>query len=156
MFKIFEKPSYTDNEITIVLNDIYGNEPDEGIIKTLSFDIKPYGKDIKMGYIDLRVGDSAYLYYMGNIGYRIEEKYRGHNYASKAVKLVLNQAIKENMKSVIITCSPENMPSYKTLVNCKAKLIETVEVPQWHELYKRGEMIKCIFKIDLDGIKNES
>ena len=149
MFRLLDRPYYTDKEITIVLKGVYAREDDVGIKRTYRYDIKLYGEDVTVGYVDLRVGDSEYLFYMGHIGYRIEEEYRGHHYAEKAVRLVLNQARKEKMETVIITCSPENIASYKTITNLKAKLLGTYNVPEWHELYKYGELSKCVFELKI-------
>ena len=38
----------------------------------------------QVGCCNLRLGHSGALYYAGNIGYRIDEPYRGRHYAGKA------------------------------------------------------------------------
>ena len=150
MFTFFNKPRYTDGEITIVQNARFGREPDVGIEKTYCFNIFLNESKRIIGYVDLRVGENEFLYYLGHIGYRINERYRGHHYATKATLLALNKAREENMKRVIITCNPDNIASYKSIVATGATLLEVTEVPQWHELYKRKEKEKCIFEIKLE------
>ena len=52
----------------------------------------------------------------------------------------------KGMDELIITCSPDNIPSYKTLVKLGGELIELVEVPKNHQLYTIGETQKYIFR----------
>ncbi len=149
MFGFTKKPSYTDGEINIVLERKYGRELFNGIEKTDYFAIYLYKTHICVGYIDYRKGNSEYLYYMGNIGYHIDEPYRHHRYATKALKLILKHIAQEKVKKLIITCNPDNIASYKTIEGAGGKLLETVDVPEWHELYWRNEKRKCIFEITL-------
>ena len=53
------------------------------------------------------------------------------------------------MNELIITCSPENTASYKTLSKLNGRYLETVEVPKHTDLYRRGETVKCIFKFEI-------
>lgn len=45
--------------------------------KVYYFDIYLSNTSKRIGYIDLRLGHSDYLYYLGNIGYRIDEPLAG-------------------------------------------------------------------------------
>jgi len=107
-----------------------------------------YG-DKKVGAADLRIGMNEELYYYGNVGYRIFGLYRGHGYAYEACLLLMDEARKEGMEELVITCSPENQASYKTNLRLKGKLEAIVDVPEDHELYKRKERRKCIFRYKL-------
>ncbi|MDO4378911.1 MAG: GNAT family N-acetyltransferase [Erysipelotrichia bacterium] len=102
----------------------------------------------KIGYCDLRTAHSAEMNYYGNIGYRINEKYRGNNYAYKASVLLIKIAKMINMDYLLITCSPENIASEKTIQKLQARYIATVEVPRWHPLYF-SERTKKIYRLDL-------
>ena len=101
-----------------------------------------------IGYCDLRLGHSKSLYYYGNIGYRIRKAYRGHGYAAKAVRLLLPVARECGMDHLIITASPENRPSIRTIEKLGAEFVETVEVPAWHPLFM-SEKIKNIYRLEL-------
>ena len=46
-----------------------------------------------VGWCDFRIGHSDYTYYAGNIGYQVEEAFRGHHYAGKAIIILLELAI---------------------------------------------------------------
>ncbi|MBR4609576.1 MAG: GNAT family N-acetyltransferase, partial [Erysipelotrichaceae bacterium] len=50
------------------------------------------------------------------------------------------------MDELIITCSPENIASYKTLKKLDGELIDLVKVPPGHPLYTIGEKTKYIFR----------
>lgn len=119
-------------------------------IPTIFYDIlDKEGK--RIGSIDLRLENRGDMYYYGNVGYTIIKDYRGHGYAYEACLILFEIAKQEfNMKELIITCSPENIASYKTLVKLGGEYIETVDVPMNHTLYALGEVKKAIFKFKID------
>lgn len=53
------------------------------------------------------------------------------------------------MKEVLITCSPENTPSRKTIEKAGFQYIDTVNVPADHYLYRRGEKVKNRYMLNL-------
>lgn len=104
----------------------------------------------RIGYVDLRIGMNEELYYAGNVGYRINEPWRGHSYAYEACKILFRLAKNRfHMTELIITCSPENLPSRTTLERLGGTLKETADVPSWHWLYERGETVKNIYTYKL-------
>ena len=98
-----------------------------------------------VGQITLQIVPSEKVYFIGHIGYRVHEAFRGNNYALKACRLIIKQAKKHDMKELIITCNPDNLASRRTLEKLGGTLKEIVSLPVWHELYKKGEREKCIF-----------
>ncbi|MBP3891339.1 MAG: GNAT family N-acetyltransferase [Solobacterium sp.] len=116
-------------------------------IPSIYYGIYLHNTHIKVGRCDLRIGDNEELYYAGNIGYHVFEKYRGNHYAYEACRLLFDVAKKEHqIEKLIITCSPENTPSKKTLLRLNGKLLETTVVPSSHWLYQRGETVKEIYE----------
>lgn len=104
----------------------------------------------EMGICDLRIGHNRNTYYGGNIGYRIQEEYRGHHYAGKACLLLFELAIKHNMDHLIITCNPDNYASRKTCEYVGGRLIEIAALPEDNDMRREdGETEKCIYRIDL-------
>lgn len=101
-----------------------------------------------VGYIELRFGHSRSMYYLGNIGYRIYEGFRGHSYAYKACLLLLDYVKNLDMDYLLITASPENYASVRTIEKLPAEYLETVRVPIWHVLYRNNEKVKKIYRID--------
>ena len=137
-----------DNEIELTLERKTEGNPEKGWVPAYHFAIcKPDGT--KMGVCDLRIGHNEMLYYGGNIGYRIEEEYRGHHYAGKACLLLFELAKKHNLEYLIITCNPDNYPSRKTCEYAGGKLIEIAEVPEGNDMRERGETEKCIYNFVL-------
>ena len=121
------------------------NALDEKNVETVYFDILVDNKVV--GKIDLRLGMNDYIYYLGQVGYLVYKEYRGNNYAYYACLMLFKIAKSIYfVNDLIITCSPDNIPSYKTLTKLNGQLLETVNVPINHELYWRDERIKCIFK----------
>ena len=118
--------------------------------KSIVYSIYRPGEYECIGECDLRLGMDEELYYAGNIGYRIYEGFRGHHYAYHACKLLLQIAKEEyHFRKVIITCSPDNIASDKTIQSLHAELLQTVNVPKHHWLYRRGEKVKNIYLLTL-------
>ena len=140
LLNLFNSSIYTSDIIDL---EIAGREkPSAGNqnVETIYYDICLHRGGFRVGECDLRVGMNEELYYAGNIGYRIYDGYRGNHYAYYAAKMLMNIAReKYKMDHMIITCSPDNIPSEKTLIRLGGHLEKTVDVPSWHWLYKRGE-----------------
>ena len=116
-------------------------------VPVVYYDILLHDTNLKVGSIDLRLTVEGDMYYYGHIGYNIIRSFRGHNYAYYACLVLFKIAREEfGMDELIITCSPDNIPSYKTLVKLGGELIELVEVPKNHQLYTIGETQKYIFR----------
>lgn len=107
----------------------------------------PDGTEI--GVCDLRVGHSEGVYYGGNIGYRVDEPYRGHHCAGKACLLLFRLAKKHGMEYLYITCSPENTASRRTCEYAGGVLEGVVDVPEDNDMYQRGERKKCVYRFAL-------
>ena len=104
----------------------------------------------EMGECCLRVGYNSNTYYGGNIGYQIDEPYRGHHYAGKACLLMFELAKMHKMDYVIITCNPTNYASRKTCEYAGCHLVEIAELPLDNDMrIERGETKECIYKIEL-------
>lgn len=69
-----------------------------------------------VGHIVYRYGTDDQLKYSGHIGYTIDEEFRGHGYAYKALEELLGLIEK---KEVIITCDLDNIASRKTIEKCQ-------------------------------------
>ena len=105
--------------------------------------------ETKIGECNFRVGYNERVYYGGNIGYSIDEQYRGYGYAAKASRLLFELAKKHDMSYIIITCNPDNMASRKTCENLGCRLVETVELPEDNDMRKiSGATHKCIYRKD--------
>jgi tagatose 1,6-diphosphate aldolase len=87
------------------------------------------GTTFKMGLIKLRIvlTDELKLY-GGNLSYDVDEGYRGHKYAARGSRLLFPLARRHGLKSLLITCAPDNTASRRTCELLGARSIETIEV----------------------------
>lgn len=115
-----------------------------------------YANHLFVGEIELRLTMNEDMYYFGHVGYIIQEEFRGHHYAYKACLLLKEIAKKEfHFRRLILSCSPDNIASRKTIERLNARFVEEVDVPVHHELYRRNEKRKKIFLWNLEEDKNE-
>lgn len=71
--------------------------------------------NINIGHINFRVGNTkSILEYDGHIGYEIKPKYRGFCSAYHAVCLLLPFIAEHGFESIVLTCHPDNIASFKT------------------------------------------
>ncbi len=97
----------------------------------------------KIGYISLRLGESKGLYYLGHIGYRIDEPFRGHGYAAQACRLLTPVMQQEGLLSVVITTDTDNWASRRTCENIGCVLESVVPVPEEFRILCSGSTAKC-------------
>ena len=103
-----------------------------------------------VGGIGLRVGSThAIEMYYGHFGYHVYPPARGHHYAERSCRLLLPLAARHGIKSLWITCNPDNYASRRTCEALGARLISIVPVPEGDPLFMRGEREKCRYRIDL-------
>lgn len=141
-----EKRIYGEVVDLVLERDVEPEDSSDGA-RNLIYSIYLHDTKKLLGTCDLRIGMNDELYYAGNIGYRIYEPNRGHHYAYYACIMLFDIAREEYaMDKLIITCSPDNLPSKKTLEKLNGSLLEVTDVPSWHYLYKRGETIKNIYQ----------
>ncbi|MDV4150941.1 GNAT family N-acetyltransferase [Clostridium sp. AL.422] len=135
-------------EIYLKLTKTCVEQPEKRWLPAYYFDICLLDGTI-IGNCDLRIGHNDKTYIGGNIGYGIDEKYRGHRYAAKACELLFKQAKKHHMDYLIITCNPDNIASYKTCEIAGGELIEIAAIPEDNEMYAEGKRQVKIFKFDI-------
>lgn len=136
------------DEIKLTLEKTSPGDPERGYLPAYHFAVESK-QGVKMGSCSLRVGHSERVYYGGNIGYGIDEQYRGHHYAGKACLMLLELARRHDMGYVIISCNPENTASRKTIEYAGGKLVETAKLPEDSDMYKRGEREVFIYRFEL-------
>lgn len=137
-----------NDEIQLMLEKTVEADPEKDWVPAYHFAICNSNGQ-KMGVCDLRIGHNDKLYYGGNIGYRINEEYRGNHYAGKACLLLFELAEKHDLKYLIITCNPENHASRRTCEYAGGKLLEIVELPEDNDMRGDGETEKCIYRFEL-------
>ena len=144
----FDTTFLKNEEIQLRLEKTVDGDEEKGWVPAYHFAICNL-EGTKMGTCDLRVGHNDKLYFGGNIGYRVEETYRGHHYAGKACLLLVELAKKHELGYLVITCNPDNDPSRKTCEYAGGELLEIVELPEDNDMRDRGMTEKCIYRFEL-------
>lgn len=110
-------PTYKDESI-----DLYYIENKSNEDKYYYYDIYLSKTKTNIGYIVYRNNNS--IVRIGDIGYLIEEQYRHHSYAYKALNLISKKIEELDKEKIIITTTIENIPSIKTIEKFGGNLIE--------------------------------
>ncbi len=143
-------PMPKDGELTLRIRSVSEADEKTGFVPMYRFDIVRLCDDVAVGEADLRLGYVRNTYYGGNLGYSIQEEFRGNAYAQKAVRLIFEIARAHNMPYLIITCAKTNEASRKTLEHLGGELLETRIAPRYSGLYQIGARDEhCIFRFDL-------
>lgn len=151
---VLGRKTLISDDVVLIRKSIMPEDPQRRWIYTEIYTICLSEKGMlgyrKAGLCDLRFGYNTLLYYGGNIGYRVNKKYRGHHLAQKACRLLFEEARKAGMPYLIITCNPDNLPSRRTCEHLGGKLLETVDLPEDNDMYQMGDRQKCIFYYPLN------
>ena len=102
--------------------------------------------DLLVGGIDLRVGYSISYYVVGQIGYGIEEQFRGNGYATKACFALLPLLKTHGFKRILLTTDEDNVASRRSCEKVGALLIETIDTPEWSCIYEDGQRRTSIYE----------
>lgn len=148
---MFEFQSQYENIIgkIIDLKMILYYEGDEIEIPYYWYDIILKSESKSIGKISIRLGHNYHSYYNGNIGYEIDEAYRGNGYSLIASKMVILIAKEYNMQYLMLTCDDDNISSYKIIEKLGAILQEKI-IPSINYFgYYEGITLQRIYKLDL-------
>ena len=137
-----------DGEIMLRLRKANEAIPEKRWLPAYYFDIC-LTDGTKIGQCDLRIGQNDKTYIGGNIGYGIDEAYRGHRYAAKACLLLFRQARKHGMTYLYITCDPDNAASARTCELAGGEYMETALIPEDNEMYEEGKREAMVFRFGL-------
>jgi predicted acetyltransferase len=151
MFEFHDPGRLVDDDLELILVAKDPADPVRDYAPAYKFEMRFAGQETRLGRIALRVGDTQDLVmYAGNIGYGVEPEHRGHHYAARAVRLLLPLAQGHGMKTVWITCNPDNFASRRTCELGGATLVEIVALPKDNDQYLDGERQKCRYRLDLE------
>lgn len=135
------------DELALHLIDTY--EGNHGALPFYWWNIVLKSNHTVVGKISFRIGQNYHSYYNGNIGYEVEEAYRGHHYAYAACKLVLPVARYHGMEQIYLTCAHDNAASYHTIEKLGARLVEEVVPPKDWIYYDEGMEAYKIYELTL-------
>jgi predicted acetyltransferase len=128
-------------EIKLSLSGVYSEDTYIGAENIIKYDVRLRRR--KVGYVTIRIGESPQLFYLGHIGYRINEPFRGNGYAAKAVELLIPIIRRLGYKSMVITTDEDNIPSRKTCEKLGCVLEQIVKVPNMFLDLCMGSKTKC-------------
>jgi predicted acetyltransferase len=147
-FEFLDPGPLRDGELELVL---VSRNPEDMVKRWVSsYDFELRVGEQRAGRINFRAGDSFNLQmYGGHFAYAVEPAFRGHHYAERGVRLLLLLARRHGLKTVYITCNPDNWPSRRTCERLGATLVEIVSLPPDNDQYFAGEREKCRYRIDI-------
>lgn len=137
-------PGLTDGLIYLVCTAKKPSNPEKRYVPEYRFAVCLGGE--KIGEISLRIGYPDGLYYGGQIGYGIDEVYRGNGYAVRACRLLRYVAKAHGMQKLLITNAFDNHASRRVCEKLNARLVRVARLPEWHDLYMEGQRFVNIFE----------
>ncbi len=102
-----------------------------------------------IGKISIRIGHNEHSYFNGNVGYEIDEAFRGNGYAKLAVEMTYQIAKFHGMTHLIISCDEDNDSSKRVINKLGGIHIETILPPKNYVFYYEGIPKKSIYRIDI-------
>ena len=137
------------DDIVIRLDGISKADYSRDYVPSHNFGIYLAKENIKVGHIGFRIGISENLKkYAGQVGYEVEEPYRGNGYAGKAL-MALKKHMIHYMPYIYITCTPTNLASARTIEKAGGVLQEIIDVPKGKPTYEGEGSQKSIYTINL-------
>ena len=133
----------------LVCRELYPGNPKKNHVPGYTFDIiEKNSRDI-FGEISLRLGFTDGLYYGGHIGFSVFEQYRNLGVATTACGIVLELAKAHKFQKIIITNNHANKASRRVCEKLGAKMVRIARIPEWHDLYIRGQRLECIYELKI-------
>lgn len=137
----------TDGVLSLVCVQKKSADPVKKYVPAYSFEVRKDG--VRVGEINLRIGYPEGLYYGGNIGYAIDEPYRGNGYAVRACRLLIPVAKAHGMQILYISNDRDNHASRRVCEKLGAMLLRVAKLPEDTELYQEGHRYENIFVWDI-------
>ena len=138
------------NKIDLKLKKVVKEFKEANVVPALVYDILLYGTKTVIGECDARLGMNMHLYYSGNIGFSVYEKYRGNSVAEEAVNLLKQVFKANNVNRIIIATNPDNHATQRVCEKLGAKFMEKAEIPEDNDMrILRGETHKLIWYLEL-------
>lgn len=148
-FRFKEPGKLVDGDLELVLTGRYPADPVKKYVPGYEFEMRRTGTSMRLGLIRLRIGSARILRYPGQIGYEVDEPYRGHRYAARSCRLLLPFALAHGRTAVWLTVDPKNNASQLTCEILGARYMETVRLPKNHEMYRQGARYRRRYRLDV-------
>jgi predicted acetyltransferase len=148
-FEFREWGLLSDGVVDLAVETVEPADPVRGRVPCYHFRISRHGTARAVGSIRLRVGHveaHPVLAYAGHVGYEIDEMHRGHGYAGRACRLLRPVALAHGLDRLVITCSPVNAASRRTIENIGATFLGVFDVPTDSPAYRDDRRSVCRFE----------
>lgn len=122
---------------------------DDRIIPFYYYEVYLNSKSSAIGKISIRIGHNEHSYFNGNVGYEIDEAFRGNGYAKTAVMMTYSVARFHGMTHLIISCDEDNYSSKRVINKLGGIHIETILPPKNYVFYYEGIPKHSIYRIDI-------
>ena len=139
-------PPLTDGCVTLRTERLAPADPVKQYVPAYHFQILADG--LPVGRISLRIGYPDSLFYGGQIGYGVDEPYRGRGYAGAACRLLFPVMRAHGMRFALITNDVENAASRRVCEKIGARFLCQTDVPSDHEMYRKGSRCVNIYTLD--------
>ena len=149
-FQFFNPGELIDGALKLVVSEYTPADPTKNYVPAYAFELRLSSSDEKIGNLHFRAATTPSLEkYGGHVGYNVNPEHRGHRYAERACRLIIPLMRQHGFTEIWITCNPDNHPSRRTCERLGAELIEIVDLPSDHEMYKSGDRRKCRYRLSV-------
>lgn len=122
---------------------------DDKVIPFYYYDVYLNSTSSPIGKISIRIGHNEHSYFNGNVGYEIDEPFRGNGYAKIAVMMTYSVARFHGMTHLIISCGEDNHSSKRVINKLGGIHIETIAPPKNYVFYYDGIPKHSIYRVDI-------
>ncbi|MGD9910340.1 MAG: GNAT family N-acetyltransferase [Candidatus Izemoplasmatales bacterium] len=134
---------------TLTLKLIETCEGDDKVIPFYYYEIYLNSISTTIGKISIRIGHNEHSYINGNVGYEIDESFRGNDYSKLAVMMTYMVARFHGMTHLIISCEEDNYSSKSVINKLGGIHIETITPPSNYVFYYDGIPKYSIYRVDI-------
>jgi len=128
---IENEPVMKDGELIIRIREKNPPDYEKGFSPFYRFVMLNEASGEEMGFLSLRVGYTHNdVNYRGNIGFTVNENFRGRNYAARSCKLIIPVIKYHSLKHLWLTCNEDNIASRKAIEKTGAVFVEKVNIPE--------------------------
>jgi predicted acetyltransferase len=151
-FRFLDPGPLVDADLELVLARAGLCDTRRGLVPQYDFELRLIGTTLKVGLVKLRIHLTDELeHFGGNLSYDVDEDYRGHRFAARGCRLLFPLAKRHGLKSLLITCSPDNTASRRTCELIGARYVDTIEA----EIEPGKYRPTCRFAVDLEDAKTQ-
>ena len=149
-FRFIRPGKLVDGDLELVVLGKHPPDPVKKHVPWYEFEMRRVGTQTRIGRIRLRIGRTQHLVRCdGQVGYGVHKRYRGHRYAARSCRLLLPLARAHGLKTLWITCPPNNIASRRTCEIAGGRYVETVRIPKGTEMHQKGMRFVRRYRIDL-------